>query len=123
MSETTVTQPPKAKKWTKDEFAEVLVEFEAADRDPASCAAIGVKFGRSTRMIQGKLTTEKDENGVRYYTPPVKTPAAKKDDGPTKSERLLELATLGYVTEGLDGATKPALERLTNFVRENVKAA
>lgn len=68
--------------------------------------SIAEAIGKSVRSVRSKLVRE----GV--YRAPVKTPKVKQE-GPTKKELLRELeATTGFSAEGLEGATKAAINRI-----------
>ena len=64
-------------------------------------------LGRSVRSVRAKLVRE----GV--YVADVKQAPKAKDEGPTKAELLEAMGELGFDTEGMDGATKAALVRVT----------
>jgi hypothetical protein len=64
-------------------------------------------LGRSVRSVRAKLVRE----GV--YVADVKPEPKAKDDGPTKAELLEAMDARGFSTEGLEGATKAALVRVT----------
>jgi len=66
---------------------------------------IATDIGKSVRSVRSKLVRE----GV--YVAKAK-PAAKRDNGPTKKELLIELESTGFDVNGFEGATKDAIMRL-----------
>ena len=71
------------------------------------CAEQGKLLGKPARSIVSKLSRE----GV-YVAEPKGTKKASKDEGPSKKELFANLETAGFDSEGLDGATKAAIERV-----------
>mgnify|MGYP003389098883 FL=1 len=61
---------------------------------------------RSVRSVRSKLVRE----GV--YVAAAKPTAAKRDNGPTKKELLIQLESSGWNVQGLEGATKDAIKAL-----------
>ena len=61
---------------------------------------------RSVRSVRSKLVRE----GV--YIAAAKPTAAKRDNGPTKKELLIQLESSGWNVQGLEGATKDAIKAL-----------
>jgi hypothetical protein len=103
-----------AGKWT-DELAEQAVArynelTESGKSAPEAVEEIADEMGRTKRSVQGKLTS------MQVYVAPEKKPAKKKDEGPTKGEILTAIADTGFDVTGLETATKPALERVRDFV-------
>jgi len=96
--------------WTTEETKAVVESYTSG----ATVQDIAKDTGRSTRSVQGKLTSEK------VYVPPVKVKAAKRDEGPTKGEILTAIANTGFDVEGFDAATKPALTRLLSLRESKV---
>jgi len=66
---------------------------------------IATDIGKSVRSVRSKLVRE----GV--YVAKAK-PAAKRENGPTKKELLIELENTGFDVSGFEGATKDAILRL-----------
>jgi len=66
---------------------------------------IATDIGKSVRSVRSKLVRE----GV--YVAKAK-PAAKRENGPTKKELLIELENTGFDVSGFEGATKDAIQRL-----------
>ena len=66
---------------------------------------IATDIGKSVRSVRSRLVRE----GV--YVAKAK-PAAKRDNGPTKKELLIELENTGFDVNGFEGATKDAILRL-----------
>ena len=66
---------------------------------------IATDIGKSVRSVRSKLVRE----GV--YVAAAK-PAAKRENGPTKKELLIELEGTGFDVNGFEGATKDAILRL-----------
>lgn len=80
--------------------------------------AIAAAVGRPVRSVRAKLVRE------GAYVAPVKGPKVEKEEGPTKKELLIELATLvDFDVEGLTGATKGALADLVAFAKESQDSA
>ena len=71
----------------------------------ATVDEIATDIGKSVRSVRSKLVRE----GV--YVAKAK-PAAKRDNGPTKKELLIELESTGFDVNGFEGATKDAIMRL-----------
>mgnify|MGYP003129597161 FL=1 len=71
---------------------------------------IATDMGKSVRSVRSKLVRE----GV--YVAKAK-PAAKRDNGPTKKELLIELEATGFDVNGFEGATKDAIMRLIAHVQ------
>lgn len=71
----------------------------------ASVDEIATDIGKSVRSVRSKLVRE----GV--YVAKAK-PAAKRENGPTKKELLIELEGTGFDVSGFEGATKDAILRL-----------
>ena len=88
----------------------------AGDSNDVILADLATVMGRSVRSVRAKLVRE----GV--YVAPVKVKAAPRDLGPTKGELLQTLADNGFDVEGLEGATKPAIERVIALVVGNAMA-
>lgn len=65
-------------------------------------------LGKPVRSVRSKLVRE----GV--YQPQTKN--GKKTDGPSKKELLRDIEAKGFDVTGFESATKPALERLLNFI-------
>ena len=71
----------------------------------ATVDEIATDIGKSVRSVRSKLVRE----GV--YVAKAK-PAAKRENGPTKKELLIELENTGFDVSGFEGATKDAILRL-----------
>jgi len=71
----------------------------------ATVDEIATDIGKSVRSVRSKLVRE----GV--YVAKAK-PAAKRENGPTKKELLIELEGTGFDVSGFEGATKDAILRL-----------
>lgn len=73
---------------------------------------IAETLGRNVRSVRSKLVRE----GV--YVADEKPAAAKRDEGPTKKELLLELESLvDFKVDGLAGATKDAISDVIATIR------
>lgn len=85
---------------------ELTESIVAQYQEGVAVESIAEAIGKSVRSVRSKLVRE----GVYVAaTKPVKA----KVEGPTKKELLRELeATTGFSAEGLEGATKAAIERL-----------
>jgi len=95
-------------KWTVEQAREVVALYDGGNG--MSVPDISEQTGRSTRSIQGKLTSEK------VYVKPEKPAARPKDEGPTKAEILTALNKHGIDTTGGENATKAFLTRLLGSV-------
>jgi hypothetical protein len=107
-----MTEPATLKrgKWDDSEAEKASARYVELGSTPEAVEKVAKELGRTTRSVQGKLTT------MGVYQVPEKKPAAKKDDGPTKGEILKAITDMGFDTEGLDSATKPAIQRVHDFV-------
>lgn len=75
-------------------------------RSGETVESIAEAIGKSVRSVRSKLVRE----GVYVKA---EKPVKAKVEGPTKKELLRELeATTGFSAEGLEGATKAAIERI-----------
>ena len=102
----------KTAKWTDDDLATLTAGYDAANSEE-SVKALAAKMGRSHRSVIGKLVSE------GLYVKPAAKPAAKRDEGPSKKEILAKIDGLGsFNSEGMEQATKPALQRLYEFLVE-----
>lgn len=72
---------------------------------------IAETIGKPVRSVRAKLVRD----GV--YVAGEKSKAAKKD-GPSKKELLNELDKLGFTSEGLEGATKEAIQRIKGLLMD-----
>jgi hypothetical protein len=72
---------------------------------------IAETLGKPVRSVRAKLVRD----GI--YVAGEKAKTAKKD-GPSKKELLNELDKLGFASEGLEGATKEAIQRIKEIVRD-----
>lgn len=69
---------------------------------------------KSENSVRAKLVSEKVYiSSDKKYVP--------KKSGPSKKEIIRNLENLGINPEGLEGATKPALSRVENFISSLVK--
>lgn len=82
----------------------------------AGLETIAEELGKTKRSVISKLVRE----GV--YVAPQKAAAQPKDEGPSKKEMLIELESLSFSVEGLEGATKAAIARLIEYVKESQEA-
>lgn len=105
------TKPAKAPNYTPAMVEQMLAMYAELGNDGLDQIAAAV--GRTKRSVISKLVRE----GV--YVATVKAPAQPRDNGPTKKEMLRELESLSFNPEGLDNATKSAIQRLIDFVRES----
>ena len=87
--------------YTAEMTAAIVDQYQAG----VSVDAIATDIGKSVRSVRSKLVRE----GV--YVAKAK-PAAKRDNGPTKKELLIELEATGFDVNGFEGATKDAILRL-----------
>lgn len=87
--------------YTAEMTAAIVDQYQAG----VSVDEIATDIGKSVRSVRSKLVRE----GV--YVAKAK-PAAKRDNGPTKKELLIELENTGFDVNGFEGATKDAILRL-----------
>ena len=87
--------------YTPEMTAAIVDQYQAG----ASVDEIATDIGKSVRSVRSKLVRE----GV--YVAKAK-PAAKRENGPTKKELLIELEGTGFDVSGFEGATKDAILRL-----------
>jgi len=85
--------------------AELTAAIVDQYQNGVSVDEIATDIGKSVRSVRSKLVRE----GV--YVAKAK-PAAKRDNGPTKKELLIELESTGFDVNGFEGATKDAILRL-----------
>ena len=90
--------------------AEMTTAIVNAYQDGAYVDEIAADIGKSVRSVRSKLVRE----GV--YVAKAK-PAAKRDNGPTKKELLIDLENTGFDVTGFEGATKDAIQRLIAMVQ------
>jgi len=87
--------------YTPEMTAAIVDQYQAG----VSVDEIATDIGKSVRSVRSKLVRE----GV--YVAKAK-PAAKRENGPTKKELLIELEGTGFDVSGFEGATKDAILRL-----------
>jgi len=87
--------------YTPEMTAAIVDQYQAG----VSVDEIATDIGKSVRSVRSKLVRE----GV--YVAKAK-PTAKRDNGPTKKELLIELENTGFDVNGFEGATKDAILRL-----------
>jgi len=92
--------------YTAEMTAAIVDQYQAG----VSVDEIATDIGKSVRSVRSKLVRE----GV--YVAKAK-PAAKRDNGPTKKELLIELENTGFDVNGFEGATKEAIMRLIAHVQ------
>ena len=92
--------------YTAELTAAIVDQYQAG----VSVDEIATDIGKSVRSVRSKLVRE----GV--YVAKAK-PAAKRDNGPTKKELLIELEATGFDVNGFEGATKEAIMRLIAHVQ------
>ena len=92
--------------YTAEMTAAIVDQYQAG----VSVDEIADDIGKSVRSVRSKLVRE----GV--YVAKAK-PAAKRDNGPTKKELLIELGSTGFDVNGFEGATKDAILRLIAHVQ------
>ena len=90
--------------------AELTAAIVDQYQNGVSVDEIATDIGKSVRSVRSKLVRE----GV--YVAKAK-PAAKRDNGPTKKELLIELENTGFDVNGFEGATKDAILRLIAHVQ------
>ena len=95
--------------WTDEQIKTLKNDYDPS----ATVETVNVlmeRLNRSKRSIVGKLVS------LSIYQAPEKVKSEKKDTGPTKQEIMDAIGDSGYDTDGLDGATKPALQTLQSFI-------
>lgn len=70
---------------------------------------IAEKLGKTERSVRSKLVR------LGKYKPKDKA-ANRKTEGPSKKELLRDIENAGFKVDGFESATKPALQRLLNFI-------
>ena len=102
-----LTAKVKAPNYTPELVAKIVADYDGGKG--MTVAAIAAKYDRAPKSIQGKLVYEKV---YVVQDKPVKTFA---DQGPAKKvliEKLRELGLSQTTLDGLNNATKPALQEL-----------
>lgn len=104
----------KAPNYTAEMVERITAEYEAG----VDVHEIAENVGRSFRSVVAKLTH------LGVYVKPEKAPAAPKPEGPTKAEMLVTLAEVAPAvdTEGLEGATKAAIQSVIDALTAEPEA-
>jgi len=100
--------------YTDEMTAKVVEMYDVSGKDNSveNLDKIAEAVGRTSRSVRAKLVKE------GAYVVVEKTAVATKDDGPTKKDLIGDLVALtGLSLEGIDGANKPALTELVEFLR------
>jgi len=92
------------------EEAVALIRQMYEEGGNAALDNIAQAVGKTKRSVISKLVRE----GV--YVAAVKPVKAAVDSGPTKKEMLRELESLNFSAEGLDNASKSAIQRVIDLV-------
>jgi hypothetical protein len=106
----------KVKKEPNYTESQVATLVEAYKAKPASvsnaefCAEWGKTLNKPPRSIVSKLSRESV-----YVAEPKGAKKAVKDDGPSKKDLFAKLDSAGFSSEGLDGATKAAIQRVLDL--------
>lgn len=105
--------------WSEDATNTAVSMYEAADKSQSVLDEIAAALSTdevqvTRRSVIAKLTHQ----GV--YVKPEKPAAQPKDEGPTKAEILSAIEATGFDTEGFQGATKDALNRLAETLGAEV---
>lgn len=111
------TKKAPAAKWTAEQVKALEDGYEVGNT--ASVEALMIQLDKSKRQVVGKLVS------MGLYAAPEAAPKKAKDDGPTKGE-ILNAIDKAAVTvdlgdkfsEGLQGSTKPALNRVLNMLTD-----
>jgi len=94
----------KAKNYSEDDVQKLLASY--AEHGTAGIETVAQEMNKPIRSVRSKLVN------LGAYVP-IEKPAKAKKQGPLKSELIAELSTLtGSKHEGLDPASKPAIEEL-----------
>lgn len=107
-------------KWNEDATQRAVSMYEAADKSQESLDEIAAALSTeevavTRRQVIAKLTSEK------VYEKPEKPAPQPKDEGPTKAEIMQAIEASGFDTEGFQGATKDALNRLAETLGVTVE--
>ena len=104
----TIIAAEKKTNYTVAQTSAMIADYQAGQ----SVAVIAQAMGKAVRSVRSKLVRE----GV--YVAAEKTAKAKRDEGPTKKEMLIELETLAtFPVEGFMGATKEAIQALISHLK------
>jgi hypothetical protein len=93
--------------YTLEQTQQIITLYQELGND--GLPKIAETIGKTINSIRAKLVKE----GV--YCPPEKT-ALRKRQGLSKKEILRDLEELGLQPDGLEGATKNALENIRNLI-------
>jgi hypothetical protein len=100
--------------YTDEMTAKVVEMYVTSENDNSvdNLEAIAVAVGKTAKSIRAKLVKE------GAYVVVEKSATKVKDDGPTKKDLINDLTDLtGLELAGIDGANKPALTELVEFLR------
>ena len=104
----TIIAAEKKTNYTVAQTSAMIADYQAGQ----SVEVIAQAMGKAVRSVRQKLVRE----GV--YVAAEKTAKAKRDEGPTKKEMLIELETLAtFPVEGFMGATKEAIQALISHLK------
>jgi hypothetical protein len=104
----TIIAAEKKTNYTVAQTSAMIADYQAGQ----SVEVIAQAMGKAVRSVRSKLVRE----GV--YVAAEKTAKAKRDEGPTKKEMLIELETLAtFPVEGFMGATKEAIQALISHLK------
>ena len=97
-------------KWDEARTKQAVEAYADSNKSIDALKEIGAALQVSHKSVIGKLVNM----GVyEVQTKERKTPI---DTGPSKKELLADMRTAGYDADGLEGATKPAIERVLALV-------
>ncbi len=99
----------KTQNYTEEETQLAIGMYEKGGNE--SITNIAEKLNKSINSVRAKLVREK------VYVAPDK-PLKMRKNGPSKKEIIRELETLGLSPDGLDGATKIALNNIRTLIEE-----
>lgn len=94
--------------YTAAQTAQMVADYQAGQ----TVEEIAQAMGKAVRSVRSKLVRE----GV--YVAPVKTPKAKREEGPTKKELMRELEQIApFPVEGFMNATKEAIQAMIDHLQ------
>ena len=100
--------------WNADQVKTLEADYVPGSMD--SIDAIAETLGKTRKQVIGKAVH------LGIYVAADKPIRQKKDDGPTKGEIQSAIVNAGFDVNGLEGATKDALNRVLAFVVANKPA-
>ncbi len=93
-------------KWDEARTAQAAELYAKSDKSIDALKAIGEAMEVSHKSVIGKLVN------LGVYEVQVRERKVPVDLGPSKKELMATIRATGYDADGLEGATKPAIERV-----------